>query len=97
MAQMSPYSKLGQKNQDKSGTLPARVHIDKDTTRANTAKRKPTPKMIEGAAYEDRKFRVLFVCTGNAYRSPICEGLLKKLRPDLEVDSAGSRIACRIT
>jgi protein-tyrosine-phosphatase len=46
---------------------------------------------------EDGFFKVLFVCTGNAYRSPICEGLLKKLRPDLEVDSAGTRIARKIT
>ena len=46
---------------------------------------------------EDRKFRVLFVCTGNAYRSPICEALLKKLRPDLEVDSAGTKITSKIT
>jgi protein-tyrosine-phosphatase len=46
---------------------------------------------------EEHKFRVLFVCTGNAYRSPICEALLKKLRPDLEVDSAGTKITNKIT
>jgi protein-tyrosine-phosphatase len=45
----------------------------------------------------DGVHKVLFVCTGNAYRSPICEGLLKKLRPDLEVDSAGTKIARKIT
>ena len=33
--------------------------------------------------------RVLFVCSGNAHRSPLAEALLKKLRPNLEVDSAG--------
>ena len=32
---------------------------------------------------------VLFVCSGNAHRSPLAEALLKKLRPDLGVDSAG--------
>jgi len=33
--------------------------------------------------------KVLFVCSGNAYRSPVAEALLKKLRSDVKVDSAG--------
>ena len=41
--------------------------------------------------------RVLFVCYGNAYRSPLAEALLKKVRPDLTVDSAGLHIAIPIS
>ena len=46
---------------------------------------------------EDGVYKILFVCTGNAYRSPICEALLKKFRIDLAVDSAGTRIVSKIT
>ncbi len=41
--------------------------------------------------------KVLFVCSGNAYRSPLAEALLKKLRPDLEIDSAGLHVAIPIS
>lgn len=41
--------------------------------------------------------RVLFVCSGNAHRSPLAEALLKKLRPDLEVDSAGIHLSIPIS
>lgn len=41
--------------------------------------------------------KVLFVCHGNAYRSPLAEALLKQLRPDLEVDSAGLHVAIPVS
>lgn len=41
--------------------------------------------------------KVLFVCHGNAYRSPLAEALLKKLRPDLVIDSAGLHVAIPIS
>lgn len=40
--------------------------------------------------------KILFLCTGNAYRSPLAEALLKKIRPDLTVDSAGLHVAIPI-
>ena len=40
--------------------------------------------------------KVLFVCTGNACRSPLAEALLKKFRPDVDVDSAGTHAYYRV-
>jgi protein-tyrosine-phosphatase len=37
--------------------------------------------------------KILFVCTGNSYRSPVADALLKKVRGDLEVESAGTHPA----
>jgi len=37
------------------------------------------------------------VCSGNAYRSPVAEALLKKLRPDIKVYSAGTDPAIPIS
>jgi protein-tyrosine phosphatase len=34
--------------------------------------------------------KVLFVCTGNACRSPVAEALLKKFLSDIDVESAGT-------
>lgn len=40
--------------------------------------------------------RVLYVCTGNSFRSPIAEALTRKHAPDLEVESAGTDAASRV-
>ncbi|PSO45654.1 MAG: hypothetical protein BRC22_00690 [Parcubacteria group bacterium QH_9_35_7] len=40
--------------------------------------------------------RILYVCNGNSFRSPAAEGLTRKYHPDLEVESAGIRIATHI-
>jgi protein-tyrosine phosphatase len=37
------------------------------------------------------------VCSGNAFRSPVAEALLSKLRPDIQVDSAGINAAIPIS
>ena len=34
--------------------------------------------------------RVLFVCLGNICRSPAAEGVMRKLAPDWQIDSAGT-------
>ena len=38
--------------------------------------------------------RILFLCVGNSCRSQMAEGLLKDMRPDIEVMSAGSKPCC---
>ena len=39
------------------------------------------------------EMRILFVCTGNSYRSPVAGALLKIVREDLQVESAGTHPA----
>jgi protein-tyrosine-phosphatase len=34
--------------------------------------------------------KVVFACSANAWRSPIAEALLKKNKPDIHIDSAGT-------
>lgn len=41
--------------------------------------------------------KVLFVCSGNAYRSPLAEALLKKFKPEIDVDSAGVHVVIPIS
>jgi protein-tyrosine phosphatase len=45
---------------------------------------------------EEDSVRVLFVCSGNAHRSPLAEALLRKMRRDWVVDSAGMHVAIPI-
>jgi len=33
--------------------------------------------------------RILYICTGNSYRSPLAEALTRRYYPNLEVESAG--------
>lgn len=37
--------------------------------------------------------KVLFVCTGNSFRSPVAEAILRKIRPDFTVESVGTEPA----
>jgi len=41
--------------------------------------------------------KILFVCSGNAHRSPLAEALMKKLKPYFKVDSAGLHVAITIS
>lgn len=41
--------------------------------------------------------RVLYICTGNSYRSPLAEALTRKYRPELEVESRGVQAADEVS
>jgi len=41
--------------------------------------------------------KILYICNGNSFRSPAAEALTRKYHPDLEVESAGIRIATHIS
>jgi protein-tyrosine-phosphatase len=53
-------------------------------------------KLQPGVCRVEDSMKVLFVCSGNAHRSPLAEALLKKMRPDWTVDSAGLHVAIPI-
>ena len=40
-------------------------------------------------AASENKMKILFVCSANIWRSPMAEGIMRELRPDWFVDSAG--------
>lgn len=40
--------------------------------------------------------KIIYVCTGNSFRSPVAEALTRKYKPHLEVESAGTSPASRI-
>lgn len=40
--------------------------------------------------------RLLFICTGNSFRSPVAEALTRKYIPEFEVESAGTKPASEI-
>ncbi|MCW3993654.1 MAG: low molecular weight phosphatase family protein [Candidatus Bathyarchaeota archaeon] len=40
--------------------------------------------------------KILFVCTGNSFRSAVAEALLKKIRGDIHVESTGTQPASKI-
>ncbi len=40
--------------------------------------------------------KILYICTGNSFRSPAAEALTKRHRPDLEAESAGTHPALEI-
>ena len=52
--------------------------------------------MLTSLNRSDRKMKILFVCTGNSFRSPVAEALLKKFRSDFSVESAGTEPASHI-
>lgn len=46
--------------------------------------------LLKTVTLKVNNMKILFVCSGNACRSPLADAILKKLRPDVEVDSAGT-------
>ncbi|MFB6100143.1 MAG: low molecular weight phosphatase family protein [Candidatus Nanohalobium sp.] len=40
--------------------------------------------------------RLLYICTGNSFRSPVAEALTRKFHPEIEVESAGTDAVGRV-
>lgn len=53
-------------------------------------------KYLTGIDSKLHCMRVLFICTGNSFRSPVAEALARKYKPDFEVESAGVSPADKI-